>query len=73
VKFTRERAPASLRLTAAWFFFASSCRSAPVSEDDLSENRYLLFGLMVDRGRMSGAATPSHAITLFHEEKIDHF
>jgi hypothetical protein len=27
-----------------------------VSEDDLSENRYLLFGLMVDRGRMSGAS-----------------
>jgi hypothetical protein len=41
---------------SVWFFFASSCRSAPVSEDDLSENRYLLFGLMVDRGRMSGAS-----------------
>src|SRR5262245_59423114 len=56
VKFTRERASASLRLTASGFFFASSCRSASVSEDDLSENRYLLFGLMVDRGRMSGAS-----------------
>jgi len=45
---------------SVWFFFASSCRSAPVSEDDLSENCYLLFGLMVDRGRMSGASRRLH-------------
>jgi hypothetical protein len=50
-----------LRLTASWFFFASSCRSAPVSEDDLSEDRYLLFGLMVDRGRMSAVPTTCRA------------